>query len=98
MESNVFTLIGNRMKGRRACWSIDGANNLAVLLCKAHSTAEADLAALKRSVLKKLTHIKQSAGSTPKIDGKGREYPVRGTISAKLPEIAEIGKIKWFST
>lgn len=33
MESNVFTLIGNRMKGRRACWSIDGGNNIAAILC-----------------------------------------------------------------
>ena len=33
MESNIFTLIGNRMKGRRACWSLKGGNNLARLLC-----------------------------------------------------------------
>ena len=33
MESNVFTIIGNRMKGRRKCWSINGGNNLARLLC-----------------------------------------------------------------
>jgi hypothetical protein len=33
MESNVFTIIGNRMKGRRACWSVDGGNNMARLLC-----------------------------------------------------------------
>ena len=33
MESNVFSLVGNRMKGRRACWSIGGGNNLARLLC-----------------------------------------------------------------
>lgn len=39
MESNVFTLIGNRMKGRRACWSIDGGNNLAALLCRFYSEA-----------------------------------------------------------
>lgn len=32
MESNIFTIIGNRMKGRRACWSINGGNNLARLL------------------------------------------------------------------
>lgn len=38
MESNVFTLIGNRMKGRRACWSIRGATNLANLLCLYHTT------------------------------------------------------------
>lgn len=98
MESNVFKLIGNRMKGHRACWNIDGANNLAALLCKVHSTAEADPVALKQSTLNKLIHIKQGAGSTPKVDGTGREYPVRGTISVKLPDIAEIGKIKWFST
>lgn len=37
MESNIFTLIGNRMKGRRACWSISGADNLAALLCLKHT-------------------------------------------------------------
>ena len=43
MESNVFTLIGNRMKGRRACWSIRGGNHLAALLCAAHTTGLARL-------------------------------------------------------
>ena len=38
MESNVFTLIGNRMKGRRANWSINGANHLATILCAYHTT------------------------------------------------------------
>ena len=38
MESNVFTLIGNRMKGRRACWSINGGNHLASLLCAYHTS------------------------------------------------------------
>ena len=33
MESNVFSIIGNRMKGRRKCWSVTGGNNLARLLC-----------------------------------------------------------------
>jgi hypothetical protein len=33
MESNVFTMVGNRMKGGRANWSIKGANHLAALLC-----------------------------------------------------------------
>jgi hypothetical protein len=37
MESNIFTIIGNRMKGRRACWSIEGGNNLARLLCLKHT-------------------------------------------------------------
>ncbi len=33
MESNIFSVIGNRMKGRRACWSIKGGNNMARILC-----------------------------------------------------------------
>lgn len=33
MESNIFSIIGNRMKGRRACWSIKGGNNMARMLC-----------------------------------------------------------------
>ena len=45
MESNIFSIIGNRMKGRRKCWSIEGGNNLAMLLClkatgKLHSTLQ----------------------------------------------------------
>ena len=42
MESNIFTLIGNRMKGRRACWSVRGGNHLASLLCRSHSVLTDD--------------------------------------------------------
>ena len=37
MESNIFTIIGKRMKGGRACWSIKGGNHPAVLLCVFHT-------------------------------------------------------------
>ena len=37
MESNVFSIIGNRMKGRRKSWSVNGGNNLARLLCLKHT-------------------------------------------------------------
>jgi hypothetical protein len=37
MESNIFTIIGNRMKGGRANWSIAGGNNLARLLSLKHT-------------------------------------------------------------
>ena len=33
MESNIYTLVGNRMKRGRMSWSEDGANNLALILC-----------------------------------------------------------------
>ena len=32
MESNVYSIIGRRMKNRRTNWSIEGGNNLARLL------------------------------------------------------------------
>ena len=32
-----FTLIGNRMKGGRACWSMSSENNLAALLYRYHT-------------------------------------------------------------
>ena len=37
MESNIFTIIGNRMKHNRTCWSVPGANNLAALLALHHT-------------------------------------------------------------
>lgn len=37
MESNIFTIIGNRMKHNRTCWSVAGANNLAALLALHHT-------------------------------------------------------------
>lgn len=37
MESNIFTIIGNRMKHNRTCWSVTGANNLAALLALHHT-------------------------------------------------------------
>lgn len=37
MESNIFTIIGNRMKHNRTCWSVAGADNLAALLALHHT-------------------------------------------------------------
>ena len=37
MESNIFTIIGNRMKHNRTSWSVAGANNLAALLALHHT-------------------------------------------------------------
>lgn len=39
MESNIFTLLGNHMKDNRACWSQEGANNLASLLMLYHTNS-----------------------------------------------------------
>ena len=72
MESNVFTLIGNRMKGGRACWSINGGNNLAALLCK-YYTSDVDIAPLQQK--ESAPEQTLSAASIPLRVGKGYECP-----------------------
>ena len=78
MESNVFTILGNRMKGRRACWSINGANNMARLLClKVTNKLSDTLRRLPSAVLPEkyadeaLTSM--TAAQAPKTNGKGYE-------------------------
>ena len=73
MESNVFTLIGNRMKGGRACWSINGGNNLAIILCK-HYTNVSDLSDAYIDESRNSISNIGSCGSIPLSSGKGYEY------------------------
>ena len=82
MESNIFTLIGNRMKDRRACWSIDGGNHLAALLCAYHTTG-------LKNLFSPLPHLPSTeteeewiddgnpipAAKMPKSEGTGYEHP-----------------------
>ena len=85
MESNVFTLIGNRMKGRRACWSIDGANHLALILCAYHTTGLENMFAEPTGVVASVApEVKCSAASVQKKVGKGTEH----YHSASLPNYA----------
>lgn len=72
MEGNVFTIIGNRMKGSRACWSVNGGNNLAALLCKHYSTAIP--VSSETSVSNTIAAPPLSASKAPKHDGKGYEF------------------------
>ena len=86
MESNVFTLIGNRMKDGRACWSINGANNLALLMCQKHTVGFENLfAALPAAPQKEPEWIDPlpvlGASKIPEREGKGYELPDRLTIS-----------------
>jgi len=57
MESNVFSLIGNRMKGRRKCWSISGGDNMATILCLKHTgRLDKALRAIRLPVIEKEVH------------------------------------------
>ena len=76
MESNIYTIIGNRMKGGRACWSIKGGNNLARLLCLKHThRLSSTLEGLSTYVLPERyveeLPVKYSAASVPPHEGRG---------------------------
>ena len=93
MESNVFTLIGNRMKGRRACWSENGANNLALILCAYHTTGLESMFAATAPDMAAASDgpyydPKASAGSTPGTEGHGYRFWSSGTISAEWARYA----------
>ena len=93
MESNVFTLIGNRMKGRRACWSVSGGNNLAALLCKRYSDGDnvSDFSEVRdvNSGSKEL-----SAAKIKQTSGKGYEYPFNFNTPSNMSFLRNIAKIK----
>jgi len=76
MESNIFTIIGNRMKGRRACWSLDGGGNLARLLCLKFTNKLSDTLSNLTSVVLPIKYaeeveIKMSAKQVALREGKG---------------------------
>jgi len=84
MESNVFTLIGNRMKGRRACWSVNGANHLALLLCQRHTIGfEGLFAELPSRAASNCQKFRPpiSAAKVPERSGRGYEPPHQIHIS-----------------
>jgi hypothetical protein len=101
MESNIFTIIGNRMKGGRACWSIDGGNNLARLLTLKHTKMlHKTLDALMNWVLPakyaEEVIVKMTPRQIPMQAGKGYE----GRHAASFPStseykwLREMGKVK----
>ena len=89
MESNVYTLIGNRMKDRRACWSIRGANNLALILCAYHTSGLEslfydldDIPAPQKEPEFEDTLPVCGASKIPVREGKGYEYWATASLSA----------------
>lgn len=101
MESNIFTIIGNRMKDGRACWSVNGGNNLARLLTLKHTNKlHHELNQLTNCFLPqkyaKEVIAKMSASQAPKKDGNGFE-PIRAGAAPATPDykfLRDIGKIK----
>ena len=89
MESNVFTLIGNRMKGGRACWSINGGNNLAALLCKYYTGSNENFTIEIENANSAL-----SAGKIRSTSGKGYEFPHNVHFPPTCKSITKISHLK----
>lgn len=92
MEGNVFTIIGNRMKGRRACWSIDGGNRLAALLCKHYSVSAVSETRIINDCNN--SNVPLSAAKTPQKDGKGYEAIRNISISSNMKWLKQISLCK----
>jgi len=100
-ESNIFTIIGNRMKGRRHCWSIEGGNNLARLLCLKHTCRlRGILDNLSTTVLperyaEEIT-VEMSAAKVPLHEGKGYNGFHQSMVPATQKWLKDLVKIKPF--
>jgi len=99
MESNVFTIIGNRMKGRRACWSIKGANNLARLLCLKHTDRLKEfLENMSSSVIPEVyveeVVAKTSAAMIPEQTGKGYNGFRQTLLPSRNTKVKSFGIIR----
>lgn len=83
MEGTVCSVVGLRMKKRRASFTKAGAANLARLLCaKRSGELNETIFALSGMALpmpfEQMVTDVLSATQTPKADGKGFHYPVNG--------------------
>ena len=99
MESNIFTLIGNRMKGRRMNWSIKGANNLASILCAYHTTGMenlfADMPRDPEEIEEWIDDIDPlKSWENPLAIGKGYEYPTGVSTQGSAYWFRDIAKIR----
>ena len=99
MESNIFTIIGNRMKGGRASWSIDGGNNLARLLClkftgKLHDTLDILSATVLPERYAEEITVEMSAAKTPLREGKGYNGFRQALIPSTQKWLKDIAAIK----
>lgn len=82
------------MKGRRACWSLRGAGNLARLLCLKHTTGYGHLFSSTETGQGQKTaetyRAPLSAGRIRKAVGRGYESPLQATTSCQAQRLKQI--------
>ena len=99
MESNIYTIIGNRMKGGRANWSITGGENLARLLClKFTGRLASVLGSMSVHLLsERYTEevvVTMSAAKAPLREGKGYDGFPQAMIPSTMKWLKEIAAMR----
>ena len=98
MESNVFTIIGNRMKGRRACWSVNGGNNLARLLCLKFTNRLTETLKTLTACLLPERYAEEIpiilSAKVPKSEGKGYNGFHQMLIPSAMKELKELAAFR----
>ena len=99
MESNIFSLIGRRMKRRRANWSINGGNNMARLLTlKTTGRLSRAMSAFTPMCLPEQYNQPVepilSAAKSPQRVGKGYNGFHHASIPPNLPFLKDIAALK----
>ena len=88
MEGHIWSIIAGRMKHNHTTWSKAGANNLAKILAKKcegkldEVTRHLELPVFEEEQAEEITGEILSAAKVPLRDGKGYEYPVKGSLAA----------------
>jgi hypothetical protein len=95
MESNIFSLVGRRMKRRRTNWSISGGNNMARLLTlKATGRLSESMTGFLPEKFDEIIQVQLSAAKSPARVGKGYNGFAKAEIPSALPWMKEIFRIK----
>jgi hypothetical protein len=99
MESNVYTIIGHRMKHRRANWSIRGGNNLARLLTLKSTGKLSDTLRSLASIVFPPQYADEvqtvlSASKSPERVGKGYNGFTKAAIPSAMKWMKDIFALK----
>jgi len=99
MESNVYSIIGHRMKNRRASWSIHGGNNMARLLTLKATDRLGDVLSGLISTTLPPQYTEQvetvlSAAKVPQRVGKGYNGFTKATIPSSQKWMKDLFSIK----
>lgn len=95
MESNIFSLIGRRMKRRRTNWSIKGGNNMArMLTLKATNRLTESVTGFISETFEQIVNLPLSASQSTARIGKGYNGFRQAEIPSSLPWMKDIFCLK----